>query len=156
VLTNPQYHTKEAVQKMGNGIPLNDADRWSWLILLRDVASRKLHEGSQGVVVTCSALKQRYRDVIRTAGYYDHNVLVHFIYLRASPELLHARVKARKGHYMKDDMVKSQLDVLEPPDKEEFDSLTIDVSGSVQDVQKLAFEAVYRSIVSDSADSTNA
>jgi gluconokinase len=141
---------------MASDIPLTDADRWSWLILLRNVASEKLHDGANGVVVTCSALKQRYRDVIRTAGYYDHNVLVHFIYLQATPELLLARVKARENHYMKDSMVKSQLDCLEPPDENEFDALTIDVSGSVHDVQNLAYQAVYRVIVNDSTESNGA
>lgn len=155
-LTALKYHTKEAVHKMANNIPLTDADRWSWLILLRNVAADKLHDGADGVVVTCSALKQRYRDVIRTAGYYDHNILPHFIYLHAPEELLLDRVRRRKNHYMKDSMVKSQLEVLEPPGQQEFDVMTIDVSGNIEDVNQLAYKEVYRLLVKDSTESNGA
>ena len=52
--------------------------------------------GGDSVVVTCSALKRKYRDVIRVAPYYFHDVLVHFIYLRATESVLLARVQARR------------------------------------------------------------
>ena len=133
---------------MAANVPLDDADRWDWLILLRDEALKSLQRGAKGVVVTCSALKKKYRDVIRTARLYDEdpNAAVHFVYLRASMETLLARVKARQGHYMKDAMVRSQFAALEEPDKDEVEKLKdvriIDVTGSQLEVQKLANAAV--------------
>jgi gluconokinase len=133
---------------MAANIPLDDADRWDWLILLRDQALDSLKKGAKGVVVTCSALKKKYRDVIRTARLYDEdpNAAVQFVYLRASKETLLARVGARQGHYMKDAMVTSQLAALEEPDKDEVEKLRdvqiIDVKGSQLEVQNLAQAAV--------------
>jgi gluconokinase len=132
---------------MAANIPLNDADRWDWLILLRDEALVSLKNGAKGVVVTCSALK-KYRDVIRTARLYDEdpNANVHFVYLRADKATLLARVRARQNHYMKDAMVDSQFAALEEPDETECKQLKdveiIDVKGTIQDVQRLSSEAV--------------
>jgi len=132
---------------MSAGIPLDDADRWDWLILLRDEALAAVKQGAKGVVVTCSALKKKYRDVIRTAKFYDAEdpeASMYFIYLQASKELLLARVAARQGHYMKDTMVISQLDALEPPDEYERqkDVLSVDVTGTMAEVQQAAVQLV--------------
>jgi gluconokinase len=136
---------------MAAGTPLNDGDRWDWLIVLREEAVKHLETGASGVVVTCSALKKKYRDVIRLASLNDHDVIVHFIYLRASEELLLSRVKARQGHYMKDSMVRSQFEALEEPTEKEHDVLTVDVSGSLDDVEQLALDAVAQVMAKDSA-----
>lgn len=125
---------------MASGHALTDGDRWDWLILLRQEAMSKLSGDTLGVVLTCSALKHKYRDVMRIAPYNDSNVLVHFVYLRANEELLLARVQARQGHYMKADMVVSQFDSLEEPTTEERDCLTLDVSGTTLQVQDAAVE----------------
>lgn len=133
---------------MSKDIPLNDEDRWDWLILLRDQALVSLKNGAKGVVVTCSALKKKYRDVIRTARLYDEdpNANVHFVYLRADKATLLARVRARQNHYMKDSMVDSQFAALEEPDEAECKQLKdveiVDVKGTIQDVQLLASAAV--------------
>ena len=133
---------------MAANTPLDDADRWDWLILLRDQALAALKNGCKGVVVTCSALKKKYRDVIRTARLYDEDpdANVHFVYLKASQEILLARVGARQGHFFKDSMILSQLAALEPPDEDEMTRLkdveVIDVSGSQQEVEELAATAV--------------
>lgn len=148
MLTGRQFHPPANIEKMSNNIPLNDADRWDWLILLRDQALAALQNGAKGVVVTCSALKKKYRDVIRTARLYDEspNANVHFVYLRADKETLLARVAGRQGHYMKDAMVISQLAALEEPDEAEIKRLKdveiVDVKGGPLDVQKLATAAV--------------
>lgn len=142
------FHPEANIKKMAANIPLNDADRWDWLILLRDQALMNLNNGAKGVVVTCSALKKKYRDVIRTARLYDEdpNAHVHFVYLRADKETLLKRVGARQGHYMKDSMVISQLAALEEPDEAEIKRLKdveiIDVRGSQVEVQHLATVAV--------------
>lgn len=139
---------------MSKGIPLTDADRWDWLTRLREESLIKLSSGSQGVVVTCSALKRKYRDVIRVAPYYSHDVLVHFVYLHAQEAVLLARVQARHGHYMGANMVHSQFDALEEPGMEETDVIRVDVSGTVDEVEADALakihEAVQRELVRDS------
>ena len=136
---------------MANNIPLTDADRWDWLILLREQAVAALESGASGVVLTCSALKRKYRDVIRVAAYNDNNVLVHFIYLSATQELLLQRVHSRVGHYMKDSMVKSQFEALEPPTVDEKDVLSVDVSGDFASVQKFALDVVNTVMAQDAA-----
>ena len=131
---------------MSAGIPLTDTDRWDWLTLLRTQAVSRITSGSQGVVVTCSALKRKYRDVIRVAPYYSHNVLVHFIYLHAREEVLVARVGARKGHYMPASMVHSQFGILEAPGEDETDVISVDVSGSLEEVEEEALAKIRRAV----------
>lgn len=143
-----EYHPKANIDKMAAGIPLNDEDRWDWLILLRDQALKDLKNGAKGVVITCSALKKKYRDVIRTAKLYDEepDANVHFVYLRADKETLLARVRGRQGHYMKDSMVESQFAALEEPDELEVKQLKdveiVDVKGTIAEVSDLASAAV--------------
>ena len=152
-----QYHSASNKAKMSQGIPLTDIDRWDWLIALREAAARRLSRSASsttrphtGVVVTCSALKRKYRDVIRIAAYNDHNVAVHFIYLRADEEVLLKRVQARKGHYMKSTMVHSQMEMLEEPDLEEQgrDVLEVDCGASLAEVQKKVV-GVVREVLAD-------
>lgn len=127
---------------MSHGIPLTDADRWDWLIHLREAALKEVDKGPHGVVLTCSALKRKYRDVIRIAAYNDKKVMVHFVYLKVDQETVLERVRSRKGHYMKEDMVKSQFATLEEPAGDERDCLTVDVRGSPPEVQEAALHAV--------------
>lgn len=121
---------------MAGGIPLTDSDRWDWLTALREESTRRINAGSEGVVLTCSALKRKYRDVIRVAAYYDHHLLIHFIYLDASEEVLLKRVAERQGHYMGANMVHSQFEALEPPSEDERDVISVDVSRSLEDVKQ--------------------
>ena len=131
---------------MAAGIPLTDADRWDWLTILREQALQKLSAGAEGVVVTCSALKRKYRDVIRVAPYYSHDVLLHFIYLHAPEEVLLERVGARQGHYMGANMVHSQFSILEPPTAEEKDVISIDVSRAMDVVVADALSKVQHAV----------
>ncbi|WEW60703.1 gluconokinase [Emydomyces testavorans] len=137
------YHSKSNKEKMANNIPLTDADRWDWLIQLREAAISSLASSNSplGVVVTCSALKHKYRDVIRVAAYDHPSVKVHFIYLRADKQTLLQRLKLRKGHYMKSDMVQSQLENLEEPDSE-WDAISVDCAACPAEVQKRVNTAV--------------
>ncbi|KAI0136997.1 thermoresistant glucokinase family carbohydrate kinase [Xylariales sp. AK1849] len=141
-LEGDEFHPKANVDKMASGIPLTDADRWDWLTLLREESLRQLAAGAEGVVLTCSALKRKYRDVIRVAPYYSHDVLLHFIYLHAPETVLIERVGARKGHYMGVNMVHSQFTILEPPTDEETDVISVDVSKSEEEVQRDALDRV--------------
>ncbi|KAL2055995.1 hypothetical protein ABVK25_003637 [Lepraria finkii] len=152
------YHTDSNKQKMSQGIPLTDADRWDWLIALREAATSRLSPSKSsatkphdGVVVTCSALKRKYRDVIRIAAYEDHDIMVHFIYLRANADILLARVKSREGHYMKSAMVRSQMEALEEPDANEQkrDVLEVDCGQSLTQVQKKVVKTVRGVLAND-------
>ncbi|KAF6236721.1 hypothetical protein HO173_005012 [Letharia columbiana] len=151
------YHSDSNKQKMSQGSPLTDIDRWDWLITLREAAvarlspsKRSANKRHDGVVVTCSALKRKYRDVIRIAAYNDHDVMVHFIYLRADADVLLARVTGRKGHYMKSAMVRSQMEALEEPDATEQgrDVLEVDCGASLTQVQQEAVRTV-REVLAD-------
>lgn len=126
---------------MANGQPLTDADRWDWLILLREEAVKALNESS-GVIITCSALKRKYRDVMRVASYHNPGIQVHFVFLNISEALLLDRVRARKNHFMKDSMVHSQIQDLETPTADETDVLSVDASGVSEAVKALALSAV--------------
>lgn len=127
---------------MSNGIPLNDNDRWDWLITLKDEAVKHL-ETSDACIVTCSALKKKYRDVIRVANYEHPSVQIHFVFLKLDEEVLQKRVASRIGHYMKADMVHSQMVALEEPDLElETDVIRIDVRQDKEQVQREAWERV--------------
>lgn len=151
------YHSDSNKQKMSQGTPLTDNDRWDWLIALREAAVARLspskpsaNKRHDGVVVTCSALKRKYRDVIRIAAYNDHDVMVHFIYLRADADVLLARVTGRQGHYMKSAMVRSQMEALEEPDATEQgrDVLEVDCGASLTQVQQEAVKTV-REVLAD-------
>lgn len=91
---------------------------------------------------------------MRVAQYYSHNVQLHFIYLHATEEVLLQRVGARQGHYMGANMVKSQLESLEPPGADEKDVISVDVSGSPADVERFTLrgieEAVKEELAADS------
>ncbi|EJT73440.1 thermosensitive gluconokinase [Gaeumannomyces tritici R3-111a-1] len=150
-----QYHTPDNVAKMQNGVPLNDADRWDWLRLLREEAVGRLDtggdgSGSGGVVVTCSALKRKYRDVMRVAPYFRPRVRLHFIYLEATEEALLKRVAARENHYMGANMVHSQFEALEPPTADEVDVIHIDV-GRPREAVKAAAERTVLEIMGQEA-----
>jgi len=149
-LEGDTFHTPENVDKMANGQPLTDADRWDWLILLREEAVSALRSSnSKGVVVTCSALKRKYRDVIRIATYHDPTIRVRFVFLSAAEAVLMDRVRARKNHYMKDYMVKSQFESLETPQQDEADVLSVDASGLSTEVQQLAVGVVNKVLNAD-------
>ncbi|KAG5664177.1 hypothetical protein HG530_005043 [Fusarium avenaceum] len=140
------YHPAANIEKMANGVPLTDADRWDWLTALREESINQLNAGSNGVVLTCSALKRKYRDVIRVAGYYDHRIQIHFVFLDAPEELLLARVTQRQNHYMGANMVHSQFDILERPLADEKDVITIDVSRPIEEVEQEALSNVFETM----------
>lgn len=115
-LDGDDYHPAENVAKMAAGEPLNDADRAPWLDrLAKELADR------ERVVLACSALKRRYRDVLRTAD------ATRFIFLDGDAELIRSRVEARTGHFMPPGLLRSQFDALERPDTSEPDVLRVSI-----------------------------
>lgn len=129
---------------MEGGTALTDEDRWDWLTRIREESLQSVKGGKEGVVVTCSALKRKYRDVIRVAGYFDHSLVIHFIFLSAPKELILSRVASRTGHYMRVEMVASQLKDLERPTPDENDVVEVDVSGPLEKVQEEALKEVVK------------
>jgi gluconokinase len=109
-------HPETNRAKMAAGVPLDDDDRWPWL---RRVAGWIGEQEAAGrdAVVTCSALKRNYRDLLR-----DGHPSVRFVHLLAPPALLQTRVDNRRGHYMPPALLASQLATLQPlgPDEPGF------------------------------------
>ncbi|MCU1686144.1 MAG: gntK [Amycolatopsis sp.] len=104
------FHSEANIAKMGAGIPLTDADRAPWL---RAIAAWIGEHEATGGVVTSSALKRRYRDVLRGGG------PCWFLHLDGAHDLLAARMNTRKGHFMPASLLDSQLADLEPLDADE-------------------------------------
>jgi gluconokinase len=98
---------------MSSGIPLTDDDRADWLRALAN-RIREAKESGSGVVVTCSALKRSYRDVLRAAA-----PDLRFVFLTGSRELIGQRVGGRRGHFMPESLLDSQLATLEEPSPHE-------------------------------------
>ncbi len=118
-------HPAQNVAKMAAGHPLDDEDRWPWLARVAAWIREHTEVGRPGIV-TCSALKRSYRDVLRGDG-------VVFVYLAGSHGLIAHRIAARHGHYMPAALLQSQLDTLEPPAPDE-NAITVEVAGSPQEL----------------------
>ena len=129
-------HPRANIIKMGQGYPLNDADRAPWLERIRDAAF-SLEQKSEVGIIVCSALKKKYRDLIR-----EGNDSVNFLFLHGSFELVLQRMKQRKGHYMKAEMLKSQFETLEIPQADEPDVIQIDIDGTFDEVVERCVNAL--------------
>lgn len=103
------FHPKESVKKMAQGIPLDDEDRKPWLERLNNLIGEHLERGDS-LIFACSALKESYRNLLSLG-----NDGVKFIYLEGSYDLILKRMQDRENHYMKADMLKSQFKALEEP-----------------------------------------
>lgn len=128
-------HPKANIIKMASGQPLNDEDRKPWLERIRDAAFSLESKNEQGVIV-CSALKKSYRDQIR-----DGNQNVSFVFLDGGFDLIMARMMARKGHFMKQNMVESQFNTLERPDNE-LKVAVVDIDTDIDNVVERALVAL--------------
>jgi gluconokinase len=104
-------HPEANVAKMHAGTPLTDEDRWPWLDVVAGWIRGHLQAGTNGVV-TCSALKRSYRDVLRASG-------VVFVHVAGDRALLEERMSSRSGHFMPPSLLASQLATLEPPQPDE-------------------------------------
>ena len=117
------FHPAANIAKMSAGTPLDDDDRYPWLAAV----GRWLADHERGVM-SCSALKRRYRDQLRS-----YRSTVEFLHLTGSPELIDRRQAERTGHFMPSSLAMSQFDALEPLDTDER-GLAIDAGRSVDDI----------------------
>ena len=115
---------------MVGGIPLKDDDRAPWLATLHALISSCLKENRPGVLA-CSALKERYRQMLLV-----DNQGVQIVFLKGDYDLIRSRMIARPGHYMKHEMLKSQFDALDEPTY----GLVIDASLSVDEIVNLILD----------------
>ncbi len=124
-----RYHPPENVARMASGIPLTDDDRRGWLAALA-ARLRAARESGTGLVLTCSALKRSYRDLLRAeSGAPD----LMFVFLRGDRVLVAERLAARRGHFMPASLLDSQFDTLQEPSPDE-EVWVCDIADSPEDI----------------------
>ncbi len=104
-----QFHPAANIAKMTSGQPLNDDDRMPWLAAMA-TAIRGWVNGAKPTVLACSALKQRYRDILA-----QDLPDVRFVYVRGTQDLIGGRMATRSGHFMPSSLLDSQFQALEEP-----------------------------------------
>jgi gluconokinase len=170
-------HPRSNIEKMSSGHPLTDSDREPWLKLIRTTAERmalevqsgaKVNTGGnnlkRGVVISCSALKIRYRDVLRGGlgqqenddvklSTFENSQLLEspdsillktvFVYIEGTRDVLMDRMTKRTGHFMKPSMLDKQLEALESPDHEEG-IIVVSLMDSTEDQVRVAQQGLKR------------
>lgn len=137
------FHPQANIEKMSRGEPLTDQDRLPWLLKLHEVIQSGRCSGSNALVA-CSALKRQYRQILlhgskALTSSSDSDVLppstpdVYFVFMHGDYEFIHQRMVARRGHYMKAELLRSQFDSLEPPLDDE-NVLSLDIRRSIADL----------------------
>ncbi|MHA7289152.1 gluconokinase [Arthrobacter sp. MDT3-24] len=125
-----EFHPQPNIDKMTQGIPLQDGDRWPWLREIQDWMTENAAAG-RSTVLTCSALKQSYRQLLA-----DAQGRVLFIHLDGGADLIGQRMQGREGHFMPSTLLPSQLATLEPLTGNELaaGSLRLDISNSPEQI----------------------
>jgi gluconokinase/shikimate kinase len=126
-------HPQANVEKMAAGHPLTDADRGPWLAKVADWIDERLDAGENGLI-TCSALKRSYRDLINRRG----SGLI-FVFLAGSKETIAARLAARHGHFMPSSLLDSQFADLEEPAADE-PAIRMDIGPPAAEIAKQIME----------------
>ena len=135
------FHPEANIDKMSRGVALTDEDRWPWLKSMRDWMSERATEDVK-TIVTCSALKRSYRDLLSGA-----QGRVFFIHLLAQPDELQERMAHREGHFMPSSLLPSQFATLEPLSDDE-DGVTVVSRATPEET----FEAILAALEHASAD----
>jgi gluconokinase len=125
-----EFHPQSNIHKMTQGIPLQDEDRWPWLQEIQDWMTAQARAG-KSTVLTCSALKHSYRQLLAEA---EGRVL--FLHLHGEADLIGRRMQGREGHFMPPTLLPSQLATLEPLTAQELasGSLRLDISRSPEEL----------------------
>jgi gluconokinase len=122
------FHPQANIEKMSRGEPLTDDDRWPWLQAIAAWIAEHRAAGTL-CVVTCSALKRVYRDVVTNKQSAD----VRLVYLKGDFDLIAARLKARKGHFMPPALLQSQFAALEEPAADEH-AITVSIDATPEEI----------------------
>ena len=120
------FHPPANIAKMTAGQPLDDEDRYPWLEAIGQWLAERCDDG--GGVMSCSALKRKYRDQLRR-----HCVGVEFLHLSGTPEVISKRQASRPGHFMPASLLASQFATLEPLDSDER-GIVIDVDQNIDSI----------------------
>lgn len=123
------FHPPENVEKMSQGTPLTDADRWGWLESLAAWTAERDARG-EPTIITCSALRKAYRDVLRRGGEGTF-----FVHATGDKHLILDRMNARE-HFMPPSLLESQLDILEPLQPDEH-GMDVDPALSLDEIAAL-------------------
>ncbi|MGL5851741.1 MAG: gluconokinase [Phycicoccus sp.] len=144
------FHPEANIAKMSAGHPLTDDDRLPWLHAIRDWMTTTVATGSSAVV-TCSALRRSYRDVLRGA-----EASVRFLHLSAPESLVGERMGSRSGHFMPPSLLRSQFETLEPLDDDELaeGSVVVSVGGTAAEVLRRCADALGLTPAAGRASST--
>lgn len=135
-LEGDAFHPAANVEKMRQGIPLMDEDRWPWLDrVARELKAEARKKG--GAIVSCSALRRIYRDRLRAAVGPE----LRFVFLEGDKATLSGRMQHRQGHFMPASLLESQFATLEAPRGEE-DVLTVNVAGPIENVIAATMQAL--------------
>jgi gluconokinase len=129
------FHSAANVARMASGEPLTDDDRWPWLRAIGAWLDEQIEAGSPSVV-TCSALRRAYRDLLR-----EGRPEVSFLHLGAGEDLVADRMSHRVDHYMPVSLLHSQYDTLEPLQPDE-PGVSIPVDGTASEVLRRALAAL--------------
>ena len=130
-----EFHSPANVAKMRAGVALNDDDRRPWLAAIADRID-SAREANEPIVVTCSALKRRYRDIL-VASRPD----VALVYLKGDYDTIAQRMAARPHHYMPVSLLKSQFEALEEPAEDEH-AIVLDIRRTPEELVDLACRGV--------------
>lgn len=134
-LEGDDLHPRQNVERMAAGIALTDDDRQGWLQAIAERLAMATSKG-QGLVVSCSALRRSYRNLLRAAA-----PGLRLVHLTGSPALLGERLAQRSGHYMPAALLQSQLSTLEQPDADEH-AIEIDMAEPLLDQLAQARQAL--------------
>ena len=129
------FHPAANIDKMHNGIALTDEDRWPWLRAIKSWIDATSRAGGHGVV-SCSALKRRYRELL-VGGRAD----VRLVYLKGDEKLIARRIATRHEHFMPASLLKSQFDALEEPAPDE-DPITVPIDLPPREIVARVLEAL--------------
>ena len=126
-----RFHPAANIAKMSAGIPLEDADRWPWLEILAARIAAKEAAGTASLL-SCSSLKRRYRDLLRTGA-----PRVFFLHLHGDRAVLAARLAARRDHFFPPRLLDSQFAALEPLAPDEA-GIVVDVASDTETQVRVA------------------
>ena len=118
------FHPQSNIDKMSSGVPLNDDDRYGWLVTLNELAKSELEKNS--CIIVCSALKKSYRDILNA----DIQNQVKWIHLEGRFNQILERLNKRENHFMSSNLLQSQFDTLEKPE----DAFVVNIGLNPEDI----------------------